>query len=865
MAATAVPSAIRTPDQRLRVFISSTLAEMAEERVAVSGAVSTVGLTPVMFELGARPHPPQELYRAYLAQSDIFIGLYWQRYGWIGPDMDISGLEDEFRLSTSLPRLFYVKKPAPDREPGLTAMLDELAADGTESYRGFATADELERLVRDDLALLLSERFTAVAAAAAPIAEPASSAPRLQAPSTSLIGRDEAIDEVAKLLDEPDVRLVTLTGPGGIGKTRLAMAVCERRHDRFAAGAVFVPLASISERALVMPRIAEAFSAPVAGYGSAIDAVVERLGDTPTFLVLDNLEQLTAVAPELDELLARCPGLTILATSRTVLRLRAEREFPVAPLAVPDLDEVPPVEALASLPAVALFVDRARAVRYDFALDADNAVAVAAISRRLDGLPLAIELAAARVRLLDPSALLDRLDKSLDALGSGPVDLPERQRTLRATVEWSIGLLTEAEGDMLATLSVFVDGWNIDAATRVADVGEDATLDLLDSLAGHSLVKVEAQHLGPRFRMLETVREIAAERLAAREDCAEVERRHAVYFGAMVSEVEWPRDHQTEWADRLRMDEENIRRAIHWFFAYDVAPLPHMFRLLWWFWQLRDRMAEGQAWINELLQRVGDLDDTARFELLLTSANTSIEVGDDAQALAAAHAIEEFDGRIDDPVLNSWAQLSLAWIRPIEGDLDGAIEAAERSLEGFRGVAEPFMTGSAIMTVAMLERTKGRPEVARPYLLEVQEIGKQFHNTWLASGAQVEFAVLATQAGEYDEAHAYLDMALEAADDGEVVNTQTISFTLVAYAQLMLAQGDAARAAVALGAAENVRTRAGIRAWPSLREGEGMLLEWARDGLGDQFDPAFARGSALTRHDAVELVRGGAGSTNDAG
>ena len=287
------------------------------------------------------------------------------------------------------------------------------------------------------------------------------------------------------------------------------------------------------------------------------------------------------------------------------------------------------------------------------------------------------------------------------------------------------------------------------------------------------------------------------------------------------------------------MDEENIRRAIHWFFAHDVAPLPHMFRLLWWYWQLRDRMAECQAWITELLQRDSDLDEMGRFELLLTSANTSIEVGDDDQALAAARAIEGFEGRIDDPVLNSWAQLSLAWIRPIEGDLDGAIEAAHRSLEGFRGLAEPFMTGSAIMTVAMLEVTRGRPEVARPLLLEVQEIAAQFHNSWLASGAQVEFAMLATQAGQFDEAKALLDEALEAADEGEVVNTQTISFTLVAYAQLMLAQGNPARAAVALGAAEGVRTRAGIRAWPSLRQGEGMLLDWARNELGDEFDNAF--------------------------
>jgi predicted ATPase len=846
---------IRTPDQRLRVFVSSTLAELAEERAAVADAISTLRLTPVLFELGARPHPPRELYRAYLEQSDIFIGLYWQRYGWIGPDMEISGLEDEFRLSASLPRLLYVKTPAPDREERLSRMIELLQREGTESYRSFTTADELGRLVRDDLALLLSERFTAIPEAHdSHESEATPSARSLPVPSTSLLGRDREIDEVAKLLEQPDVRLVTLTGPGGIGKTRLAIAVAERLQGRFRRGPVFVPLASITQPTLVMPRIAEALSVAVQGTGRAIDAIADSLGDTPTLLALDNLEQVVTVAPELDELLATCPGVRILATSRAVLRLRAEREYPVGPLTVPDLAERPPLELLASLPAVQLFVDRAMAVRYDFALDADNAPAVAEISRRLDGLPLAIELAAARVRLLDPAALLERLEESLDALGTGPVDLPERQRTLRSTVEWSIGLLNDDERAMLVTLSVFVDGWSIEAATHVTEMSDDRALDLLDALVGHSLVNVDATEEGPRFRMLETVREIASEQRTARADSADVEERHALYFENLVSQVEWPRDYQADWVARLRLDEENIRRAIRWFFAHDVRPLPHMFRLLWWFWQLRDRMSEGKLWIDELLQRRDALDAVAWFELLLTAAVTAIEVGDDEQAVATAEAIEEFDGHIDDPVLTSWAQLSLAWIRPIQGDLEGAIEAGHRSLEGFRQLSEPFMTGSALMTVAMLEVTKGRAEVAVPYLDEARELGKAFHNSWLAAGAYVQFAVLATQEGRFADAREMLGEALASAEEAEVMNTHTITFSLVAFAQLLLAEGDARRAAIALGAAEGVRERSGIRAWPSLRQGEALLLEWARRDAADVFEDAFSNGYSFTRAQAVQFV-----------
>jgi Domain of unknown function (DUF4062) len=242
-------TSIRTPDQRLRVFVSSTLAELADERRAVSRAIATLRLTPVMFELGARPHPPRELYRAYVAQSDIFIGLYWQRYGLVAPGMDVSGLEDEFELSHDMPRLLYVKSPAPDREPRLTDLLSRMKHES--SYQRFRTPGELGRLVRDDLATLLSERFAAAPRAETVAVPPLTHARRspLPSPTTPLVGREQAIEEVAGLVLRRDVRLVTLTGPGGIGKTRLAIAVGERLREHFSAGTVFVPLAAVTQPA----------------------------------------------------------------------------------------------------------------------------------------------------------------------------------------------------------------------------------------------------------------------------------------------------------------------------------------------------------------------------------------------------------------------------------------------------------------------------------------------------------------------------------------------------------------------------------------------------------------------------------------
>ena len=326
---------IRTPDQRLRVFVSSTLGELAAERRAVSRAISALRLTPVMFELGARPHPPREVYRAYLAQSDVFVGLYWQRYGQLGPGMQVSGLEEEFELARDLPRLLYVKAPAPDREARLGDLLERIARQA--SYRPFHTPAELGRLVRDDLAVLLSERFAARPRAAE---SPSSAAPRGPRPlpvgTTSLVGREQAIGEVAGMLTaRPGGRLVTLTGPGGVGKTRLALAVGARLQGRFGAGMVFVPLAAVTDPQLVLPGISRALGADLTGAGSPLQALAEQLGDDAWLVILDNLEQVAGVAPDLGGILARCPGVVILATSRTVLGLQAEREYPVPPLPLP--------------------------------------------------------------------------------------------------------------------------------------------------------------------------------------------------------------------------------------------------------------------------------------------------------------------------------------------------------------------------------------------------------------------------------------------------------------------------------------------------------------------------------------------------
>ena len=292
----------------------------------MSRAVSALRLTPVMFEVGARPYPPAEVYRAYLAQADVFIGVYWQRYGQPVPGLEVSGLEEEFDLSGGLPRLLYVKAPAPDRDPRLADLLDRIKGEASASYRYFRTPAELGRLVRDDLAVLLSERFAAGGRGAAAASTASGRGPRpLPVSTTPLLGRDRAIDEVAGLLGRPGVRLVTLTGPGGVGKTRLALAAGERLAGRFGAGTVFVPLEAVTDPGRVLAAIGRAAGADLAGTGPAVEALAETFGDGAWLLILDNLEQVTQAASDLGELLARFQQVAIVATSRTVLGLRGER------------------------------------------------------------------------------------------------------------------------------------------------------------------------------------------------------------------------------------------------------------------------------------------------------------------------------------------------------------------------------------------------------------------------------------------------------------------------------------------------------------------------------------------------------------
>jgi predicted ATPase len=634
--------AILTPDQRLRVFVSSTLQELAPERQAVRDAVSRLRLVPVMFELGARPEPPREVYRAYVAQSHVFVGVYWQSYGWIVPGEQVSGLEDEYVMAAGLPRLLYVKSPAPEREPRLEAMLDRIREAAEVSYRHFSTAADLQRLVENDLAQLLSERFEMGHPPDSGAMRAAGMAGTLPVPATPLVGRDQEAEAISDLVVREGVRLVTLTGPGGVGKSRLAVEAARRLAPGFREGVRFVDLSAVPAADLVAAAIATGLGLSTYG-GKLLGDLESYLHSRQLLLLLDNFEQVSGAAPLVSTLLGAAPGLVALVTSRTVLRLRGEHEFPVPTLPVPQAGTGEDPASTQQYASVRLFAERAHAADAHFELTSANAEAVAEICRRLDGLPLAIELAAARVRILPPQALLARIDDRLGLLTGGARDLPERQRTLQSTLDWSFDLLSPPEQALFASLGVFAGTFDLpaveavtgDSAGSPADPGQAGqVIDTLSSLVDSSLVRQEARSGEPRFRLLETIREYALRCLRHSANWATAHDRHAAYFLALAeptaAEMQGPG--QLSWLDRLEAEHDNLWAAMSWLVDSDIESAVRLFWATWRFWWLHGHSAE-LAGFEEKFAAGGEHLPPHQHALTLTGAGFILLAnGDQARA-----------------------------------------------------------------------------------------------------------------------------------------------------------------------------------------------------------------------------------------
>ncbi len=434
--------------------------------------------------------------------------------------------------------------------------------------------------------------------------------------------------------------------------------------------------------------------------------------------------------------------------------------------------------------------------------------------------------------------------------------MPERQQTLRATVEWSVGLLDDDDRAFLETVAVFVDGWTVDAAAEVAEIDEDAALAVTDALAGHSLINVDLTDRGARSRMLETVRAFLAERLAARPDANDVARRHADHYRAVVEQADRPlRGHaQRVWVERMETEAGNLTAAVRWYVTHDRAPLPHLFRILAQFWILRDHVSEPLSWVDQLLPTAGSLDATAQAELWWTALLVHMETGDDEAALSASEHLTPLLGTLDDGYVKAVSELAMAWAMPILGDYDGALSGTLRALEQFRRLDEPVWTAVALVTAGTFESTLGRRDDAQRHLSEAHDRASQVDSGWVVAWCQVELGIVATEQGRLDDAWALIGEGLSTSLAFH--STSLVTICLGALARLAYAEGNAARSAMLAGAADGMRRRAGLRAWPKLRRPEDSLVEQARQALGtDGFDRAFAAGSRLSRQQALAAAR----------
>ncbi|GHF18764.1 hypothetical protein GCM10017786_60650 [Amycolatopsis deserti] len=722
--------------------------------------------------------------------------------------------------------------------------------------RGLRTVVHRDTVRRLAAALALGEydraRFEALARRTEPAAPPV-----LPAPPTGLVGRERELTVVTRKLGDPAVRLLTLTGPGGIGKTRLALAAAGRVAAQFGDGVFFAGLGELTDAALVASEVAQALGVVVRTGADVADELVRHLAQRRVLIVLDTFEHLTPAVPLVYALTLGCPRATFLVTSRSALRLRGEHEYAVPPLAVPE-GEVGSAD-ITRWPATTLFWQRARAVRPDLVLDDDTAALVTAICRKLDGLPLAVELAAARVKHLPLAAIPAQLERRLHLLVGGPLDAPVRQRAIRDTVAWSHDLLGPREQAVLRRLSVFSGGWDLDAMAPVTGCDPADALAAVSALVDQSLVALDHGRREPRYDMLDVVREYAADRLAAAGETAKVRRRHALHYLAVAESAEphLVRTGHEAWFRRLDTDRANLRRGMAW--AIDTGETDLALRYtvaLWRYWRQLGELAEGRRWSESALAVAGPSPPSLRAKALCAASALAFPQGDHTRMAEFAAEALELAHRSDDPLDLRNVLTIQGMVAMWRGDYRQALEPYRRSVDICRGLGTSWYLATSHLNLGTALLHTGRVEAAAAEFEEALRVYRELGDDVFAARVLNHLAHTALARGDLSGADRLARQALAGAvEQGE---RQGMAEGLETLAALAARRDRPERAAELAGAATTIRDAISARAAPFDSAITAPVTDAARARTGPaRWTRAWNRGRTLAPGDAV------AGALND--